>query len=192
MPGTCTSEVDPVWWSPSGFSEEASQMPKTRPPYAPEFRRQMVELVRAGRDPAELAREFEPTAQSISHWVAQAGLRGQCASPRRAVAVDPGAAGHAILRSPPLHSDCAIRRPLTGSAQPAAPLPHAPSPRACSRSSEPAGRHARSRVVPSAAARPPPVRCERSMLASSIPQTWYAFLSTLPHLGTTGSRYKMT
>jgi hypothetical protein len=32
----------------------------------------MVELVRAGRDPAELAREFEPTAQSISHWVAQA------------------------------------------------------------------------------------------------------------------------
>src|SRR5882672_1621409 len=47
-------------------------MPKTRPPYAPEFRRQMVELVRAGRDPAELAREFEPTAQSISHWVAQA------------------------------------------------------------------------------------------------------------------------
>ena len=32
----------------------------------------MVDLVRAGRDPAELAREFEPTAQSISHWVAQA------------------------------------------------------------------------------------------------------------------------
>src|SRR5260221_6368594 len=47
-------------------------MPETRPPYSPEFRRQMVDLVRAGRDPAELAREFEPTAQSISHWVAQA------------------------------------------------------------------------------------------------------------------------
>src|SRR5215472_16723075 len=47
-------------------------MPKTHPPYSPEFRRQMVDLVRAGRDPAELAREFEPTAQSISHWVAQA------------------------------------------------------------------------------------------------------------------------
>src|SRR5258705_6552457 len=47
-------------------------MPKPRPPYSPEFRRQMVELIRAGRDPAELAREFEPTAQSISHWVAQA------------------------------------------------------------------------------------------------------------------------
>ena len=47
-------------------------MPRTRPPYPPEFRRQMVELVCAGRDPADLAREFEPTAQSISHWVAQA------------------------------------------------------------------------------------------------------------------------
>ncbi len=44
-------------------------MAKTRPPYAPEFRRQMVELVRAGRDPDDLAREFEPTTQSIRHWV---------------------------------------------------------------------------------------------------------------------------
>jgi transposase len=32
----------------------------------------MVELVRAGRSPEELSREFEPTAQSISNWVAQA------------------------------------------------------------------------------------------------------------------------
>lgn len=47
-------------------------MPKTRSPYAPEFRRQMVDLVRAGRDPEELAREFEPTAQSIRNWVAAA------------------------------------------------------------------------------------------------------------------------
>jgi transposase len=47
-------------------------MPKTRPPYAPELRRQMVELVRAGRDPEDLAREFEPTAQSIRNWVARA------------------------------------------------------------------------------------------------------------------------
>jgi len=47
-------------------------MPKTRPPYAPEFRRQMIDLVRAGRDPDDLAGEFEPTAQSIRNWVAQA------------------------------------------------------------------------------------------------------------------------
>jgi hypothetical protein len=39
-------------------------MAKTRPPYTPEFRRQMVELVRAGRSPEELAQEFEPTAQA--------------------------------------------------------------------------------------------------------------------------------
>ena len=32
----------------------------------------MVELVRAGRSPEELAKEFEPTAVSIRSWVAQA------------------------------------------------------------------------------------------------------------------------
>ena len=47
-------------------------MPKTHPPYSPEFRRQMVDLVRAGRDPEDLAREFEPTGHSIRAWVAQA------------------------------------------------------------------------------------------------------------------------
>ncbi len=46
-------------------------MPKSRPPYPPEFRRQMTELVRAGRNPEELAKEFEPTAQTIRNWVAQ-------------------------------------------------------------------------------------------------------------------------
>lgn len=47
-------------------------MPKSRPPYPAEFRRQMVELVRAGRDPNDLAREFEPSAQAIRNWVAEA------------------------------------------------------------------------------------------------------------------------
>ena len=47
-------------------------MSKSRGAYPPEFRRQMVELVRAGRTPEELAGEFEPTAQSIRNWVAQA------------------------------------------------------------------------------------------------------------------------
>jgi transposase len=44
---------------------------KTRP-YTPEFRRQMIELVRSGRSPESLAKEFEPTAQAIRNWVAQA------------------------------------------------------------------------------------------------------------------------
>ncbi len=47
-------------------------MAKTRPPYTADFRRQMIELVRAGRSPEKLAEEFEPTAQSIRNWVAQA------------------------------------------------------------------------------------------------------------------------
>lgn len=53
-------------------------MPKSHPPYPPEFRRQMVELVRAGRTPNELAAEFEPTAESIRNWVKQAEIdKGQ-------------------------------------------------------------------------------------------------------------------
>lgn len=47
-------------------------MPRFRVPYPPEFRRQMVELVRSGRTPEDLSREFEPTAQSIWNWVRQA------------------------------------------------------------------------------------------------------------------------
>ena len=47
-------------------------MPRARPPYAPEFRAQLVALVRAGRTPEELSREFEPTAQALRNWVAQA------------------------------------------------------------------------------------------------------------------------
>ena len=47
-------------------------MPRSRPPYPPEFRVRMVELVRSGRNSEELAREFEPTAQAIRNWVAQA------------------------------------------------------------------------------------------------------------------------
>jgi transposase len=34
----------------------------------------MVELVRAGRTPSELSREFEPSAQTIQNWVKQAEL----------------------------------------------------------------------------------------------------------------------
>ena len=47
-------------------------MSKTHLPYAPEYRRQMVELVRAGRTPGELSREFECSAQAIRNWVRQA------------------------------------------------------------------------------------------------------------------------
>ena len=49
-------------------------MSKVRPPYSAEFRQQMVELVRAGRSPAQLSREFGVTAQSITNWVGQAAI----------------------------------------------------------------------------------------------------------------------
>ena len=49
-------------------------MSKVRPRYPAEFRQQMVELVRAGRSPAELSREFGVTAQSITNWVGQAAI----------------------------------------------------------------------------------------------------------------------
>ena len=46
-------------------------MPRTRQPYPLEFRQQMVQLVKAGRTPEELSREFEPTSQTIHNWVKQ-------------------------------------------------------------------------------------------------------------------------
>ena len=44
-------------------------------PHASEFRRQMIELVRAGRDRADLARAFELSAQAIRNWIAWANRR---------------------------------------------------------------------------------------------------------------------
>jgi transposase len=46
-------------------------MPKSHRPYAPEFRREMVDLVRSGRTPGELSRQFEPIGQAIWNWVRQ-------------------------------------------------------------------------------------------------------------------------
>ena len=40
--------------------------------YPEEFRRRMIELVRLGRSAESLGREFEPSAQTIRNWVAQA------------------------------------------------------------------------------------------------------------------------
>jgi transposase len=47
-------------------------MPRTRPAYSEELRQKIVELARAGRTAASLAREFEPTENTIRNWVAQA------------------------------------------------------------------------------------------------------------------------
>ena len=47
-------------------------MGATRKAYAAEFRIQIVELARSGRSPVDLAKEFEPTVQTINAWVRQA------------------------------------------------------------------------------------------------------------------------
>lgn len=53
-------------------------MGRTRAPYPMEFREQLIALVRAGRSPDALAEEFEPSAQTIRNWVAQAATdRGE-------------------------------------------------------------------------------------------------------------------
>jgi len=49
-------------------------MPRTRPPYPQAFRERMVELVRAGRSPEQLAKEFEPAAPTIRNWARQADV----------------------------------------------------------------------------------------------------------------------
>jgi len=47
-------------------------MPRTHKPYPEEFKRKLVALVREGRTPEELSRQFESSAQAIRNWVRQA------------------------------------------------------------------------------------------------------------------------
>ena len=47
-------------------------MPKSHKPYPPEFRERLIDLVRKGRTPEELSRQFEPSAQAIRNWIRQA------------------------------------------------------------------------------------------------------------------------
>jgi transposase len=41
-------------------------------PYPAEYRQRLIDLVRQGRTPEELARQFEPSAPCIRNWVQQA------------------------------------------------------------------------------------------------------------------------
>ena len=49
-------------------------MPRSHARYAPEYRQRIIELARAGRSLSELARQFEPTVETIRTWVKQAEL----------------------------------------------------------------------------------------------------------------------
>ena len=43
-------------------------MPKTRPAYPEEFRREAIELLRAGRTPRELAESLGVSQQTLRNW----------------------------------------------------------------------------------------------------------------------------
>ena len=49
-------------------------MAQTRKTYPPEYKRRLIELVRAGRSPEELAKEFEPSPNTIRNWATQADI----------------------------------------------------------------------------------------------------------------------
>ncbi len=63
-------------------------MPKPKPPYAPAFRTQMVELVRSGRTPSELSKEFGCHTTSILSWMRQSGGVGATALPVNVAALN--------------------------------------------------------------------------------------------------------
>jgi len=49
-------------------------MARGKKTYPAEFKRRMIELVRAGRSSEELAKEFEPSANTIRNWATQADI----------------------------------------------------------------------------------------------------------------------
>jgi transposase len=51
-----------------------SGMPRTRPPYPEEFRREAVELVRGGREIPDVAESLGVSHQTLRNWVKQSQL----------------------------------------------------------------------------------------------------------------------
>ena len=56
-------------------------MPRTRPPYPPEFRRQAIELVRSGTSLKQVAAELGVSEQTLRNWGVASG-RSTPAAPR--------------------------------------------------------------------------------------------------------------
>ena len=55
---------------------EDSRMRRFKPPYPPEFRARIIELVRSGRSLTSLAKEFDVNHMTITAWLRQADLDG--------------------------------------------------------------------------------------------------------------------
>jgi hypothetical protein len=55
-------------WAKRSTMATTQATPGETVPHCPELRRRIVELVRAGRSPESLAKEFEPSAPAIQTW----------------------------------------------------------------------------------------------------------------------------
>lgn len=71
-------------------------MPRTRPPYPPEFRRQAIELVRSGTPIKQVAEELGVSEETLRNWVRQGDAARH---PRREFQViGPTALAHGVMR----------------------------------------------------------------------------------------------
>jgi transposase len=66
--------IPPIFRTPEGLrwaslERMVSSMPKSRPPYPEEFRREAVTLVRGGRMIPDVARSLGVSEQSLRNWV---------------------------------------------------------------------------------------------------------------------------
>ena len=101
-------------------------MSETHPPYAPEYRRQMVEPVRTGRTPGELAREFERRAAASARQ-AQGDARARERTGLEPCQIGrPGIHNHPLSRPPTPDSEkdplpAAIVHPSAGDDSPQPP-----------------------------------------------------------------------
>jgi transposase len=65
--------VDPVSWTLDGLGRKSLgskdvQMPRTRPPYSSEFRREAVELIRSGTPLKQVAADLGVSEQTLRNW----------------------------------------------------------------------------------------------------------------------------
>ncbi|MDQ3638114.1 MAG: transposase, partial [Actinomycetota bacterium] len=76
-------------------------MPRTRPPYPPEFRREAVRMVRSsGRPISEAARELGVSAESLRKWVKQTEVDAATREEIASIRAESGGDGGGELSAP--------------------------------------------------------------------------------------------
>ena len=66
--------VDTRALGPQGSGRKDVHMPRTRPPYPPEFRRQAIELLHSGVPIRQVAEELGVSQQTLRNWVRQGDI----------------------------------------------------------------------------------------------------------------------